>query len=166
MAKNGKVKIILIIFICIILLSLFIDNNEQERVRIRVISNSNDYVDIYQKEEVKDIVCNIIDADDTKDEVLDKIDEIKRKVNEYADVYNLDIDIEFGMTSFPPKELNGKVISGGEYETLLVTIGKGKGNNYWTILYPEYFGMTFEEVYSGEIEIRSYIYDVIKSISD
>ena len=62
-------------------------------------------------------------------------------------------------------QLDGKLISGGDYLTLLVTIGKGLGNNYWTILYPEYFGYTFEEVYSGEVEIRSYIYDLINNVN-
>ena len=103
----------------------------------------------------------------SKDDVINKVNIVEQLVDEYGNKNNLVISVEFGVTSFPPKELNGKIISGGEYETLLVTIGEGKGNNYWTVLYPEYFGITFEEIYSGEVEIRSYFYDVIKkSISD
>ncbi|MBQ6817669.1 MAG: stage II sporulation protein R [Bacilli bacterium] len=161
MVKNGKLKITIIIIICILLFGMFMDNNEDNRIRIRVVSNSNDYVDIYHKEKVKDIVCNVINADDTKEEVLKKLNDVEELVNQYAMNNNLDIIVEFGVTNFPPKELNGKIISGGNYETLLVTIGQGKGNNYWTLLYPEYFGVTFEEIYSGDVEIRSYFYDLI-----
>lgn len=162
MVKIGNLKILLIILISIVLFGLLIDNNEDERVRIRVISNSNEYLDLYHKEEVKYIVCSVINVYDTEKEILEKLDDVKLLVNKYANENNLNISVEYGVTTFPPKELNGKIISGGDYKTLLVTIGKGKGNNYWTLLYPEYFGYTFEDVYSGEIEIRSYFYDLIK----
>ena len=161
MVKNGKVKFLIAIIIFVLCLVL-INNNEEERIRIRVISNSNDYLDLYQKEEVKDIVCSVIDVSDTEKEILGKLDDVKLLVDQYAMKHNLKINVEYGVTKFPPKELDGKIISGGNYQTLLITIGEGKGNNYWTLLYPEYFGYTFEDVYSGEVEIRSYVYDLIK----
>ena len=164
MKKIGKCKIIIVIIIGLLLFCLY-NNNEDERVRIRVISNSNNYTDLYYKEEVKDIVCSIIKADDSINDVKSKLSEVEMKVKEYGRINNLEINVDFGLTTFPPKQLNGKLISGGDYLTLLVTIGKGLGNNYWTILYPEYFGYTFEEVYSGEVEIRSYIYDLINNVN-
>lgn len=167
MVKNGKLKMIIIILICVILFGVISENNEKERVRIRVVSNSNSYIDLYYKEEVKDLVCSVVNADDTLKDIENKLVNMNSLVKEYGMNHNLDIKVDLGITSFPPKELDGKIISGGKYQTLLITIGEGKGNNYWTLLYPEYFGITFEEIYSGEIEIRSYFYDVIKkSISN
>ena len=58
---------------------------------------------------------------------------------------------------YPAKTFNGKFIPSGNYETLLIEIENAKGNNFWTLLYPEYFGYEFEE--SHEIEYRSYFYD-------
>ena len=50
------------------------------------------------------------------------------------------------------------MIPSGNYETLLIEIGNAKGNNFWTLLYPEYYGFEFEE--TNEIEYRSYFYDL------
>lgn len=163
MEKNGKVKlfIVLILIVCLFVFTLF-TNNEEERLRIRVISNSNELVDTYQKEEVKKIVLNVIDATDSVNDVEQKLPILKEKLNDYSIVNNVLITVELGITNFPPKKLNEKIISGGAYQTLLITIGNGKGNNYWTLLYPEYYGITFEEVYSGEVEIKSYFYELIK----
>ena len=49
--------------------------------------------------------------------------------------------------------LNGKVIPSGIYDTLLITIGEGEGSNYWSLLYPEFFGITFEDIDSIHNEI-------------
>lgn len=66
------------------------------------------------------------------------------------------------METFPAKSYNGEFIPSGTYYTLLITIGKGNGNNFWTLLYPEYFNISFED--NNEIEYRSYIYDKFKKI--
>lgn len=163
MEKNGKYKIIivLILIVCLFAFTLF-TNNEEERVRIRVISNSNDINDITQKEEVKSIVLSVIDAFDTTEEIKRKLPILKEKLDDYSNMKRVLITVELGVTNFPPKKLKEKIIPGGEYQTLLITIGEGKGNNYWTLLYPEYYGITFEEVYSGEVEIKSYFYELIK----
>ena len=50
------------------------------------------------------------------------------------------------------------MIASGNYETLLIEIGDAKGHNFWTLLYPEYYGYEFEE--TNEIEYRSYFLDL------
>ena len=47
----------------------------------------------------------------------------------------------------------------GKYMTLLFIIGKGEGKNWWSILYPEFYGINYED--SDEIEYRSFIYDFL-----
>ena len=44
--------------------------------------------------------------------------------------------INYGLNYFPEKEYNGKTYKEGKYESLLVTLGKGEGNNWWCILFP------------------------------
>ncbi len=126
---------------------------------MRVIANSNETIDQYYKNEVVKIMKSVIDCDDDYDDIVSKMDSLQNKINEYADSRNLEINIKLDKTKFPTKSLNGKVIEGGIYETLLITIGEGKGNNYWSLLYPEYYGYTFEDVDSENIEVKFYIWE-------
>lgn len=71
--------------------------------------------------------------------------------------------MNLGKNKFPPKSLNDEVIPGGTYESLVITIGRGEGNNYWTLLYPEYYGITFEDINTGEVEIKSYFWELLNS---
>ena len=69
--------------------------------------------------------------------------------------------IEYKNVAFPAKVLNGKLIPSGTYKTLLITIGSGQGNNWWSVLYPEFFGINYED--SDEIEYKSFIYEILNS---
>ena len=62
--------------------------------------------------------------------------------------------------SFPAKSVNNSIIPSGLYPTVVITLGNGKGHNWWSVLYPEYFGLTYGDF--DEIEYRSYIYDKLK----
>ena len=61
---------------------------------------------------------------------------------------------------YPAKVLDGKMVPSGSYPTLLITIGTGSGSNWWSILYPEFFGVSYES--SSEVEYRSYFYELFK----
>ena len=69
------------------------------------------------------------------------------------------IRVEFMDEYFPAKSLNGQIVPAGVYQTIKITIGEGKGTNWWSILYPEFFGVTYED--SKNIEDKSYFYDSI-----
>ena len=69
------------------------------------------------------------------------------------------IKVEYTIESFPAKSYKGKFIPSGNYPTILVTIGEGNGNNFWTLLYPDFFNISFDD--NNEVEYRSYIYDKI-----
>lgn len=156
-----KKKYILFILIgIIILVCLFQNNNTNDFIRIRVIANSNSSYDLRIKGEIFDIVKDYISLDYSEEEIKAVIPEIKESLNKFCLNKNVVYSLEFGITNFPPKELDGVVISGGDYKTLLVVIGDGNGSNYWTLLYPDYYGFTFEDINSGEVEIKWYFYEL------
>lgn len=157
-----KKKVWIIILIVLIICLLY--PKDKDNLRVRVIANSNDKIDQIYKNEVVSIMKNIIDCDDTYDEVINKFDELSSELDEYARRKELEINVKIGKTKFPTKSLNGKIIQGGIYDTLLITIGKGEGNNYWSLLYPEYYGITFEEIESDNIEVKFYFYEKLKMI--
>lgn len=137
-----------------------ISNNKEEGIRVRIVANSNLDVDINNKEIVKDAL----------EEVLNEVNslnvaEIKNKLDEKLDQsLSKMIKVELTKSSYEAKTYDGKFIPSGTFDTLLVTIGNGDGNNFWTLLYPEYYNIEFEE--SNEIEYKIYIVELIEKIKE
>lgn len=152
------------LFIGIIGLVAFIfymclDNNSTSEVRIRILSNSNSEVDLMEKQIVKEElekVLNEVDSLDIKKIGTQLLKYTKGKINN-------EISVTYTNSYYPAKSYNDVFIPSGNYETILVTIGEGQGSNFWTLLYPEYYHIEFEE--SNEIEYRFYFIDLFKKIS-
>lgn len=160
--KKKIIKISLLIIGLILIYAIFL-NSENNEFRIRVIANSNSESDIKIKKECFEIIKKYIKANDTKEDVKKVLPQIEEELENYSIKVNYSIKIDLGKNKFPPKTLNNKVISGGMYDSLVVTIGKGEGSNYWTLLYPEYYGITFEDIDTGNVEIKSYFWELINS---
>lgn len=153
-----KVFIILGLVFIIGIINIKSDNH----IRVRVIANSNSINDQNIKNDVVEILKKIIDADDSLDIVESKMNVLKKELKYYQEKNNIKIAVELKKTNFPSKRLNSKVIPSGVYETLLITIGSGEGNNYWSILYPEYYGITFEDNSFENLSFKSYFYELFK----
>ena len=61
---------------------------------------------------------------------------------------------------FPKKEHNGIIYEAGEYESLVITLGQGEGDNFWCILFPPLCMVDENE----DIEYKSIIKEVLKKI--
>ncbi len=165
-------KKIIIILIFIVAVNIITANNTniKDMIRIRVIANSNNAHD----QEIKNIISsNIKDTmytllKNTKDintarniiktniNVIDNI--IKEEINDEYE-YN----INYGMNYFPEKIYNGKTYKEGEYESLLVTLGKGEGDNWWCILFPPFCLIEVEES-QKEVEYSFFLEELINNI--
>ena len=69
--------------------------------------------------------------------------------------------VEYIYDTYPAKSLNGNIIPSGTYPTIRITLGSGNGSNWWSILYPEYFNLDYDN--TGEVEYRSYFYDLFSN---
>lgn len=137
-------KLMIILLIPLLISSMNINSNKDDMLRIRVIANSNSEHD----QEVKNEISNNLKIklyDLLKDE--NNIDNARKIINNNIDTLSEDIEkslvnedysynINYGLNYFPEKEYNGKKYKEGKYESLLVTLGKGEGNNWWCILFP------------------------------
>lgn len=117
-----------------------------ESIRFRVIANSNSILDQNIKKKVvnniKSDISNIIkesnDIEQTRYRINKKLPEFNQIVENslsntcYKDKYK----VNYGMNYFPQKTYKGVTIESGEYESLVVTIGDGLGDNFWCILFP------------------------------
>lgn len=154
-------KLLIIIILLLIIINL---KTEKEEVRVRILANSNSEIDQKNKVIVKNILINNFKNykyDDVDNFINSNLSLIENDLNNnIPNNLNITLKIEFLKTYFPAKSCNGKFVSSGYYKTLLITINEGKGNNWWSILYPEFFGIEYEDF--GEIKCRSYIFDLFK----
>ena len=131
--------------------------NAKQEVRIRILANDNEESSIQFKTEVKNKTLELL-QNTSYIEPLKLVDYLK---NNYQTIYpNILITVTFEEVMFPAKVLDGKVIPSGKYPTVLIKIGEGNGSNWWSILYPEFFGVSYES--SSEVEYRSYFFDLFK----
>ena len=167
-------KIILLLgIICSIYL---ISNNKEEyilipneAIRVRVIANSNLKYDIDVKEQVKDkitdefnnILNDVSSIDDARIIIKNDLEEINNIVDKTLKELNYDKEykINYGLNLFPEKEFNGIKYDSGFYESLVVTLGEGKGPNYWCVLYPPLCLLENEQ--NEEIEYKLLIKEII-----
>lgn len=117
-----------------------------DALRIRVIPNSNADRDQKIKQKIKseiqmtiyDLLKDAKDTGEARKIINDNLDNIDNDVKKLLikENYNLGYNINYGYNYFPPKTYNGITYDEGYYESLVVKLGKGEGDNWWCVLYP------------------------------
>lgn len=167
-----------IMIILSIITIIFISNNTtndlvipNESIRIRVIANSNNNKD----QLIKQVVRNKVEKDitdllhnaNTIEEARKVIDSNINLINEnIKDVleknnYNQEYKVDFGYNLFPEKKYKGVIYEEGYYESIVVTLGEGKGDNWWCVLFPPLCLMETDASNLEEIEYKSFIKEII-----
>ncbi len=166
-------------YIILALIALFIilsDNSKadvvipNESIRFRVIANSNLPVDQMIKGKVKnqleETIVNILENAKNLDEArtllknnLSLLDNVVKQTLISLDLESDDYSIDYGYHLFPEKTYQNHQYQEGYYESLVVTLGEGKGNNWWCVLFPPLCFMDkegFDEGKSEKIEYTSF----------
>ena len=155
-------KIVLIIFVIVTVLSINKNYNDQNMIRFRIIASSNQEEDQELKRKIlksikKDLLSSSATTIEEEREYLkNKIPTFEEKIKK--ELPNNNYSIHYGLNYFPQKQYNGKTYKEGEYESLVITLGSGEGNNFWCILFPP-LCMIDEE----EIEYKSLIKEVLSN---
>lgn len=137
-------KIIIVLFVVI---SCLVFTNEKEHIlipknaiRFRVIANSNNKIDQKIKKEIKVNVQNeiykIIKDVDNIEEARSLIKNNLKNVDKVLKKYDVKYDINYGNNYFPNKIYKGINYKAGNYESLVITLGEGEGQNWWCVLFP------------------------------
>lgn len=157
-------------------MALFIMDKDKEKIiipsdaiRIRVIANSNSEQDLSIKNNLKDdinkkvekLLNNATSINEAREILTNSMQDITVFVEKSLKLldYDKDFNINYGLNYFPEKEFRGVKYSEGMYESLVVTIGKGEGNNYWCVLYPPL--CLIEKQDNTDVEYRSIVKDLI-----
>lgn len=172
-------KKLIIILIALFSIYLVYNTNEKQEtvkipdsaIRFRVLANSNSPRDQKIKEDVRDkmqnelytLLKNAKDINEARVLINDKMDYFDEVVKSSLEEVGYSYTIDYGMHEFPEKTYKRITYDAGEYESLLVTLGEGKGDNWWCVLFPPLCLLEAEETTdTTEIEYKSFIKEIIE----
>lgn len=113
-------------------------------VRLHVIANSDSKKDQELKLKVRDKLLEYVSGYEAKDKkealiLLERDKEIMTSLAKEELEKNGSYDsvkIEIGLESYPTRSYEDFSLPAGEYTSVRVIIGEGKGQNWWCVLYP------------------------------
>lgn len=153
-----------ILFLILIILTISILKEKQTtEIRIRILANSDELCDQKEKIIVKETLIKILNNQNNITNLLENdLNKIKIELKQNLET-NLfkKLKIEYKKVNFPAKSKNGKIIKAGTYQTLLITINNGKGKNWWSVLYPDFFNVEYDE--NNEIEYKLFLKEFLKN---
>lgn len=171
-----KKKILIFLTVIVLIYALYLKKKNEivkipdTAIRFRILANSNSIEDQKIKENIKDKIQlelynilkdskNIKEARNNLNFNLNRIDTLLEK-----ETSNLEYSykINYGMNYFPKKEYKGVIYPEGNYESLLVTLGKGKGDNFWCVLFPPFCIMEAEDNNTSDVEYKFFIKELIQ----
>ncbi len=169
-------KSLIIVFIIILCFSFIKNNNESmvipsDSIRLRIISNSNNEIDIRFKKELKsyvegilyDLVKNSSSKDEAENIIVNNLDFINNKIKLFLG--NNDYKLDYGQNYFPRKIYKGVVYEEGLYDSLVITLGNGRGNNWWCVLFPPLCLMEDNDN-TSDVEYQLFISRIIKKFNN
>lgn len=169
-----------IIIILTIITSFLIYNTIKEQeiiipdtsIRLRVIPNSNSILDQNMKNKVKQylekntytLLENANDISTARKIINDNVSNLDIAISDIfkENNYNMKYDINFGYNYFPEKEYRKVKYKEGYYESIVITIGDGKGDNWWCVLFPNLCLVDLENI--SDVEYKSWIEEKINKI--
>ena len=169
-------KIILIVLAFLSLMMIL--NNKEETVKIpdsairfRVLANSNSPRDQKIKQDISEklqrelysLLKSTKSINEARSLITNNLDDFENVLKEETKTLEYSYEIDYGLHEFPSKTYKGVTYDEGFYESLLVTLGEGKGDNWWCVLFPPLCVLEAEETSStDEVEYKFFIKDIIE----
>lgn len=117
-----------------------------EAIRLRILANSDHEEDQKLKRKIRDAVneqitqwvedlTSIEEARYVIRQNIPTLEQIAKDVMEEEQM-NQNLQITFDKVQFPTKLYGSFLYPAGKYEAILITLGEGKGANWWCVLFP------------------------------
>lgn len=163
-------KIIIALFIVMVLILVNTNNTKvlipKDSIRFRIIANSNSLEDQTKKLEIKEelepVLTNLLSTtnslDETRKEIKNNLYEVENILNNYNTTYK----INYGINYFPEKTYKGTTYAQGDYESLVITLGDGLGDNWWCVLFPPLCLLEADEENLDDVVYTSYVKELLE----
>ncbi len=164
-------KLCAFLIFCFIVLCAFgcsgVEDANADYLRLHIRANSNEITDQNIKLKVRDEVIKYLTplfggvTSRTQAEII-----VKRNTAELTEIVNnFLIQNDFGYNcaiaikneTFPTRKYDDLVLEKGLYRAIIITLGKGEGDNWWCVAYPP---LCFAE--GEDVTYKSKIWEIIK----
>lgn len=165
-------KILLIVTIIIAVFNINKYDKEEvvipnDSIRFRIIQESNIDFDIEQKKQLKafiesklyELTKNSNNSKEVDKIIKDNFEYINQEINLFLGNDNYTLD--YGINYFPAKTYKGVIYEPGLYNSLVITLGNGKGDNWWCVLFPP-LCLLEENMTTKDVEYQFFISRIIK----
>ncbi|MBO1002064.1 stage II sporulation protein R [Pseudogracilibacillus auburnensis] len=167
--KKGIIFIILLVFVVFILQVQEVQSEEtfqaipDDAIRLRILANSDAEEDQQIKRIVRDdvnayiseLVQYIDDIEEGRRVIDASVPEIEKIVAQTLQREGVDqaFTVEYrSNVTFPTKIYDDYLYPAGEYEAVLISLGEGKGANWWCVLFPPLCFLDFSNGTTVETE--------------
>ena len=163
-------KKVFFLIICLVIgILVYQKNNEiiipSDAIRVRIIANSNNIRDLYEKKKLKEEIINdlynLVKDSNSSMEASKNIKNSLKMIENIVSKKTDDFKISFGLNYFPKKTYKGVIYPEGEYNSLVITLGNGLGDNWWCVLYPP-LCMLEDNNNTSDTEYRLFVSDLLK----
>ena len=164
-------KVIIFLFI-VTIIGLLISNKQEkitiplDAIRFRIIANSSNFKNQEEKIEIKKDLEPILESilskstsiEETRTLVKENMKDIEKIISQKEENYS----INFGKNYFPEKVYYDVTYPAGEYESLVITLGDGLGENWWCVLFPPLCLLEAEEKNIDKVEYKLFAKEIIE----
>lgn len=168
-------KLLIIVTTVIVMLTCLKESKvviPKESIRFRVIASSNEKEDQELKYQVTENIGKELfltnfqskDLNSAKNAIKEQIPLVEKIVEKTLSDNNAPnkYRINYGLNYFPEKEYKGIIYEEGEYESLVVTLGDGLGENFWCVLFPPLCLLEADKTETEDVKYTSFIKEVIE----
>ncbi len=176
-----NVKVIISFVLCLSLFGLFVyvlpheqDNKSDfnnEFLRVHIRANSNDTIDQEVKYKVKDaivqfltpLLCNVTDKQSAMQIVANNLSNIESVANTVlrTEGFCYTSNASLKTEEFPTRTYQDLTLPSGVYDSLIVNLGTGTGNNWWCVVYPPLCFVNTDN--SSNVTYKSKLVEIINS---
>lgn len=171
--QNAKKMIPFIEFVLILIMlqcaiALFTGERAEEAIQFRLLAHSNTGADQSIKREVQEEIAPLIDeaiiTASSTDEIGDNLAKLEPTIMRIASEIAKDqpITLERKEALIPPKRSGFVIQPQATYDAYILTIGSGRGDNWWCSLFPN---ICFpEQQEEKEEEVSFFLWEWIKGL--
>ena len=104
----------------------------------------------------------MLSSEEARKIIVDNLELVDKDVEKVLnnEGYDLGYDINYGYNYFPSKEYKGVKYEEGYYESLLITLGKGEGDNWWCVLFPPLCLIEADD--NDDVEYKSIVSEILE----
>ena len=142
----------------------------KDAIRLRVIANSNNEYDQKIKlkltmeieKRIQELLKGTKDIKEARNIIKNNVSNLNIEIKNILEKenYNQKYTIVYSNNYFPEKMYKGITYKQGYYESLVITLGKGEGKNWWCVLFPPLCLMEAEET-GNHTEYKFFVKEIL-----